>query len=119
MGNYVVGSVAGTGSAINVSLGFIPDYVKVFNPNDAGSLWPTLEWCTGMAAASGFKTLKSVDSGSTGNASSNKITSNGISTYAGSSSAAKGFTIGADADINVNGETIYYLALANAPGLGA
>lgn len=79
----VTGQVTGTGAAINVSIGFIPSYVKVFNPNDAGSLYATLEWWNGMAAASGLKTMKVVDSGATGNASSNYVTSGGISTYAG------------------------------------
>lgn len=109
--SFATGTVAGTGAAINISCGFTPDYVKVFNPNDAGSLWPTLEWTTGMAADSGIKTLKSVDSGATGNASSNKITTGGISTYAGSTSAAPGFTIGTDADINASGETVTWVAM--------
>lgn len=110
-GNFKAGSITGTGSAINVQLGFTPTYIKVWNPNDAGSLWPTLEWVTGMAAASGFKTKAITDSGATGNATDTKITSNGISVYAGAeNSAAKGFTLGADADMNVSGEVVYYIA---------
>jgi hypothetical protein len=107
----VTGSVAGTGAAINVSCGFRPRYVKVFNPNDAGSLFPTMEWFKGMAAASGFKTKAVADSGATGNKSSDYVTANGISEYSGGGVASEGFTIGADADINVNGETIFWLAL--------
>lgn len=106
-----VGSVAGTGAAINVSIGFKPKQVKVFNPNDAGGLFPTIEWFEGMAAASGFKTKVVVDSGVTGNKSSDYVTSNGISQYAGSDSAPEGFTIGADADVNVSGETVFYMAV--------
>lgn len=106
-----VGSVAGTGAAINVSIGFKPRYVKVYNPNDAGALYPTVEWWEGMAAGHGLKLLKVVDSGATGNASQNKITANGISQYAGAATAADGFTIGADADLNVNGETVHYIAI--------
>ena len=179
------GTIKGTGATLNVEVGFVPSYVKVLNIDDAGALAPTIEWCKGMAAASGFKTLKTVDSGSTGNASSAKVTSNGISEYAGEAPFTKltgtvaatsgsatltgtntsflaelkvgdtiklydgqelvvsaiasatsltvstaatasvatnvairkdgrkaGFTIGADADINVSGETIVYMAIA-------
>jgi hypothetical protein len=110
-GQFATGTVEGTGAAINVQLGFVPSYVKVFNIDDDGTLWPTIEWVTGMAAASGWKTLKVADSGSTGNLSSAKITSAGISTYAGTEGAnSAGFTIGADADVNVDGETIVYMA---------
>lgn len=107
----IVGSVAGTGAALTVSLGFVPSYVKVFNPNDAGSLFPSMEWFNGMATASGFKSLKTVDSGATGNASSNYVTTNGITAFTGSSSASAGFTIGADTDLNVNAETVFYIAI--------
>lgn len=78
-----VGSIVGTGAAINISCGFVPRYVKVFNPNDAGSLFATMERFAGMAAASGLKTQKVVDSGATGLASSAYVTTNGISDYAG------------------------------------
>lgn len=105
------GTVEGTGAAINISCGFTPRYVKLVNIDDAGSLCPTLEWFEGMAAASGILTLKSVDSGSTGNASSALITSNGISAYAGSTTASLGFTIGADANVNASAETICYVAI--------
>jgi hypothetical protein len=111
------GSIAGTGAALTINLGWTPAYVKVFNPNDAGSLWPTLEWVGGMPDASGFKTLKTLDNGATGNASSNKITANGITPYAGDIATTKGFTIGADADINVSGETLFWIAMR--PGQGA
>lgn len=110
---FKAGTVEGTGAAINVSLGWKPDYVKVFNYDDAGGLAPTMEWWNGMTAAHGLKTLKAVDNGVTGNASSAAVTSNGISHYVGSTSAAEGFTIGADADINANGETIFYVAMRN------
>lgn len=105
------GSVEGTGSAINVSLGFVPDYVKVFNYDDAGSLFSTLEWWKGMTDGHALKTSSIVDSGSTGNASSEKITSDGISEYAGDSDNGEGFTIGADADINATDETVFYIAV--------
>lgn len=108
------GNIAGTGAALKVNLGFVPDYVEVFNFSDAGSLWPTMKWFKGMAAASALKGLKTVDSGATGNASQALVLVNGISTYSDSTGA--GFIIGADADINVNGETVAYHAARNLDG---
>jgi hypothetical protein len=102
-GQIVTGSVEGTGAAINVSLGFTPVYVKLINIDDAGGLEPTFEWWSGMASANALKTL--------GTPTRNLATSNGISTYAGSDTASKGFTIGADTDVNASGETILYIAI--------
>lgn len=110
MNEFDSGTFTGTGAAINVSLGWIPSYVKVYNNNDAGGKAPTMEWFQGMAAASGLKGLKVVDSGATGDASQAKVTVNGISEYAGSATAAPGFTIGADADVNAVGEVGYWVA---------
>lgn len=45
------------------------------------------------------------------NRSTDVLASLGISEYVGSASAAKGFTIGADTNLNVSGETILYMAL--------
>ncbi len=78
-----VGSFAGTGAILNVECGFVPSYVKLFNPNDAGSLMPTLERFSGMAAASGFKTKSITDNATTANKSSEYITSNGLSDFVG------------------------------------
>lgn len=110
-GQYVTGTVEGTGSAINIELGFTPVKVKCFNIDDAGGLDCTLEWITGMAAASGIKTLLIADDGTSGNNSSEYVTSGGITVYAGTDGGySKGFTIGADADLNASGETILYEA---------
>ncbi len=40
----VFGTCDGTGVAINVCLGFVPRYVKLFNLEDAGTKYPTIEW---------------------------------------------------------------------------
>jgi len=113
--NIFVGSVEGTGAAINVETGFKPRYVKVLNIDDAGSLNPTIEWFEGMTAAYGLKNLRqAVDEGGTATYSvvNEIITSLGISQYAGAAgSNSEGFTIGADTDLNVSGETIVYIAL--------
>lgn len=78
-----VGGYTGTGVLQYIPLGFKPKYVKVYNNSDAGSLWATMEWWEGMAAASALKTQKVIDSGATGLSSSAKVTSNGISQWAG------------------------------------
>lgn len=99
----VTGTVTGTGSAINVSLGFTPGYVKIWNETDSKK--GSLEWTSTMAAASGWKTLN--------DAYVTRITSNGISSYAGtgiSSPASAGFTIGADSDLNGASDVIHYIA---------
>lgn len=111
--NIASGSYTGTGAAINVVTGFEVAYVKVYNNNDAGGLAPVMEWFRGMADASGLKSLKVVDNATTGNASQAKVTSNGISDYAGDSTHGVGFTIGADTDLNVSGEVGYYIAYGN------
>lgn len=118
MNEFNTGTVEGTGSAINVELGYNPDYVKCFNLDDAGGLDPIMEWTSDMPDAAGMKYLKTVDSGATGNASHDYVTSNGISAYAGvAASNAKGFTIGADSDLNASGETIVWIAGRNGQGV--
>ena len=110
-GHFKTGTVEGTGSAINVELGFTPSKVVLYNID--GSKNPRMTWVAGMAAASGFKELLIADNGTTADNSMEYVTSNGISTYAGSEgSAAVGFTIGADSDVNASGETIVYEAWA-------
>lgn len=106
------GSVEGTAAAINVQLGFVPDYVRIFNYDDAGSLFPTIEWWKGMTDGHALKTKSIADDGTTSNKSSEKITSGGISEYAGTEAGdSPGFTIGTDADMNVTDETIFYVAV--------
>jgi hypothetical protein len=110
MRQFAVGTFTGTGAIITVELGWQPDYVKVYNDSDAGNLAPVIEHFKGMPAASGLKSLKSVDNGATGNASSARVTTNGITINAGDTTVKAGFKIGADADVNVNGEAGYWVA---------
>ena len=42
------GTCDGTGAAINVCLGVVPFYVKVWNAEDAGALLPVAEWLRDM-----------------------------------------------------------------------
>lgn len=110
-GNIAVGSVSATGAAINISLGWTPKYVIVSNPATTS---PTkMEWWTGMAAASGLRSVASATTagGATTVPIVSRVTVSGISSYAGTTSAAKGFTIGADTSLNISGDTLYYEAV--------
>lgn len=95
--NTVVGQVAGTGAAINVVLGFKPDYVEVYNAVTGANL-KRFRGSTGM---------KQVVAGDVTVAA-------GLTDYAGP--LGEGFTIPIDAQVNVNGQAINYLAIRTAPG---
>lgn len=103
-GGLKVGTVTGTGAAINVELGFTPALVLLWNETDPG----LFIWSSKMADA---EALKLTDAPAL-----TFPTSNGISVYAGSatagSEASKGFTIGADADLNAASDVIHYAAFA-------
>lgn len=107
------GSVTGTGSAINVALGWIPDYVKLVNHEDVAGLEPIIEWTKTMGDGHGVKYLSIADDGTTTNVSHEAITTGGVSGYPGDATQPRGFTIGADVDLNVDGETIHVLAMRN------
>lgn len=96
-----VGKVTGTGAAINVALGWVPDYVRIVNVTDGDR---TDEWFRdGMAAASSIPTTAQV--GAT-------LTSNGISAL-DSSTLGKGFTIGST--ISESAKVLCYVAIRNTP----
>jgi hypothetical protein len=103
-GDMAYGVVTGTtGTAINVSIGWTPKSVIVTKVTNT---LVQAQWQTGMAAASCFKYLDSATAASI----ITLPTVSCISTYAGSTSAAKGFTLGTDTDINVTGDTIRWQA---------
>lgn len=89
------GTVTGTGAAINVELGWEPDYVRIVNITDADQID---EWFKGMAAGTSIQTNAAVATRAT----------NGITTFAGSSTVGAGFTIGSD--ISESAKVLYYLA---------
>ena len=98
-GQMASGSLTGTGAAINVALGFTPTYVHIRNRTSRDEL----TWDSGMTAGHGTKRVAA--------GTATAITANGISPYAGADgSTGKGFTIGTDADINVNAELLHYTA---------
>ena len=89
----VVGSFKGTGSALNVrSVGFRPKAVHVMNVGGLCQAW----WTEKMADAAA---VKQVTDGTI-----SALTSNGITPL------SNGFTLGADADLNVSGELCQYIA---------
>lgn len=101
--NFASGTQDGTGAAINIEIGWQPDHMVV--QNIEATDFARLEWYKGMDAANAIKTVTSTKS---------KITSLGLSLYAGSTSAQQGFTIGADTDVNVSGEALTWCAWRNS-----
>jgi hypothetical protein len=85
-----VGTTTGTGAAINVSVGFVPDYIEVANAT-TGTVID--RWYAGMAQGTSINgtTLRAT---------------NGLSTYAGSTTAGAGFTIGSA--VSTNGATLAF-----------
>lgn len=97
--NFITGTVIGTGAAINVSLGFVPDYVRVVNVTDADQID---EWFSGMTDGTSIQTNTAVATRA----------SNGISAYAGSGATAPGFTIGSG--ISETAKVLRYFAVRKA-----
>jgi len=106
--NYAA-NVEGTGASIDIFCGFVPAAVHVVNLDSA--TMEQLDWYRGMADASAVKTV-------TGTVARTKITSLGITPLgdAESDTTEKGFRIGADTDVNVDGETLFVIALRGGAG---
>ncbi len=83
--SFATGSFTGTGAAVNVSLGWLPSRVECINVTDGDRID---YWITGMSSGTSIAII--------GNAGPVLNADNGISTYAGSSSAGPGFTAGTD-----------------------
>jgi len=112
MNSVVKGTVEGTGSAINVELGFPPAYVQLFNIDDAGSLCPTLDWTPDMGAGKGVLRLSVKGTDEDEVPGQQFLSTGGITAYAGDGDTGKksGFIIGTNAHINASAETIVYVA---------
>ena len=91
------GTVEGTGAAISMDIGFIPQRVELVNI-DGDAL---LIWTDDMGAGKGYKIL--------GTGAGALIATGGI-TVSSETSTYIGFSIGADSDVNVSSETICYTA---------
>ena len=84
--SYVT-EITSTGAATNVSIGFIPNYVRVINETSN----KTFEWFKGLTDDG--KAWQTVDSGS-GSTDMSELATNGISDYTGSTTASPGVTLG-------------------------
>lgn len=83
-GQIKIGTYTGTGAAINVSIGFVPDYVRIVNVTDGDY---TMEWFNGMTAGTSIDTAAAVAAN----------TADGITAYVGTpGGVGAGFTVGTD-----------------------
>lgn len=100
-GHFAKGIVEGTGATIIIQCGFIPEYVHILNiDGDAEFLWTD-----DLADGEGYKSL-------TGGTNALMATL-GITPYTGTAGAnSRGFTIGADTDVNVNAQTMLWIAIS-------
>ena len=92
----MTGAFYGTGAELTVEVGFKPKYVRLLNVSGNAQA----EHVKGMADA---EAQKVVDSGA-GATDISTITSNGITLE------DSGFKLGADTDLNVDGELVRWLA---------
>jgi hypothetical protein len=102
MNEAFVKTMVGTGAVINVFCGFVPAHVQVVNIQSATK--EQLDWYRGMPDASAIKLISP--------AARSTIVANGITPLgdAATDTTEQGFAIGADADVNVAGETIVIIA---------
>ena len=92
----VHGSFTADGTAIDVPIGFAPNHVHLIGTNGV-----EMTWNAALPAAYGLKRLA--------NGTGSIVTSAGISQLF--SDTERGFTLGADANLNV-AQVIYYTAIA-------
>lgn len=98
-GQIKVDTYTGTGAALNVSIGFIPDFLFIVNITD-GDL--VTMWFNGMTAGTSVDIAAAV----AGNAA------DGVTAYAGTAGGVgAGFTVGTDA--SENAKVYRYFAVAN------
>ena len=100
-----VGTYTGSGAAQNISIGFIPDYVRIVNTTA-----PAMdEWFNGMAAST------SITSATETVAAGVRAAPNGVTAFAGTAAeAGQGFTVGAG--LSTNASVYRYVAIQNGPG---
>lgn len=99
--NIRTGTVAGTGAALNVVLGFTPDYVRVVNIEDGDTAF---EWWSGMTDGHAIQTTNH------DTAQLSRITSAGITPLDDADDGA-GFTLGTT--ISEDGKDLAYIAVRN------
>lgn len=98
-GQTKVGTFTGTGAAINVQIGFVPDFLFIFNVTD-GDIAHV--WFNGMTDGTSIDIAAAVAPNA----------DNGVSAYAGTRGGnGAGFTVGTD--ISESAKVYRYFAVAN------
>lgn len=103
MNTVKIGTFTGNGAVKNISIGFVPDYVRITNVTDGDIIH---EW---------FRTIQADGVSTDIAAAVAPNAADGISAYAGSSTAGQGFSVGTD--ISENAKVYGYVAMRNySPG---
>jgi hypothetical protein len=107
MGFAETGKVTGTGADLTVTTGFVPSHVRVVNVNGS-----SMEWFNGMADDSAVKLTNATDGTARALTLANGITPVPAvyNATTGQVINTPGFAIGADTDVNVLANTIFYQA---------
>jgi hypothetical protein len=103
MNEVKVGTYEGTGAALNVELGWVPDYVRIVNVEDGDN---TAEWFKGMTDGTSINVVTTA--GPVLNAA------DGVSDYAGDSTHSPGFSVGTDH--SESGKTYRFVAMRSGAG---
>jgi len=93
-----VGTYEGTGAAITVDLGFLPDWVRIVNVEDGDDIH---EFYRGMTDDTSIQISTAVALNA----------ADGITLNSGSATVEAGFTVGTD--VSESGKTFRYVALAS------
>jgi hypothetical protein len=86
MGSPKLGTYTGTGSSINVEVGFVPDVLMIFNYTDGT---PVVFWTSLMTAATSLDVAAAAASNAAGSVSPYSTLFYGFSTGADNSTSAK------------------------------
>lgn len=78
-------TAAGTPAAVNINIGFVPDFFQMIGEVTAAGDIAKVTWLKSMGDTKALQEKISIDSGSTGNKSEEFISSGGISAYTKSS----------------------------------
>ncbi len=98
-GQIKIGTYEGTGDALNVKIGFVPDFLFIVNVDDGDLVGM---WFNGMADDTAVDIATEVAANAAG----------GVTAYAGTRGEdSAGFTVGTD--YSENGKTYRYFAVAN------
>ena len=97
-GEIKTGTYEGTGAAITLNLGFVPDYLRVINTEDGDAGWT---WFKGMAAGTAIGEGAALAA----------VGSNGVTAFEGTLAATKGVTLGTA--LSESGKTFHYVAMRN------